>query len=215
MGMKVIDRTGMRYGRLTVISQAERTNDGFTQWLCKCDCGKTKIIPTHNLTRIQSCGCYKQEVFKRDHIKHGNSKTKLYHVWSSMKARCKNQNNKEWHRYGGRGISVCEEWRNGYEPFQNWALSHGYKEGLTLDRIDNDKGYSPDNCRWITLSEQQNNTSRNRFIEYNGEVKTASQIAKENNVNAKMFCQRIASGWDIERALNEPCHIEFRRKNNG
>lgn len=215
MGMRVIDRTGLRYGRLTVLSQAERTEKGHTQWLCRCDCGNTKIIPTYNLTRIQSCGCYRDEVFKRDHVKHGMCNTKLYRVWSSMKARCKNPNSQEWHRYGGRGITVCEEWKAGYENFFKWAMANGYKEGLTLDRIDNDKGYSPDNCRWATYEEQLNNTSKNLFIEYNGTFKTATQLARENDVNPKMFIQRIKLGWDVERALKEPCHTEFRRRING
>ena len=209
------DRTGMRYGRLVCISPAERDSKGNTQWLCKCDCGKYKVIPSRNLLRVVSCGCYKHEVFVRDHVKHGMYSTKLYAVYSSMKARCRNKNNRNWHNYGGRGITVCEEWLNDFKAFYDWSINNGYSEGLTLDRIDNDKGYSPDNCRWATYETQQNNKRTNVYVMYKGETKTPSQLAHKYGVNAKMVCQRVRSGWDIERALTEPCHTEFRRKNNG
>jgi hypothetical protein len=165
--------------------------------------------------RVVSCGCYKDEVFIRDHVKHGMHDSKIYHVYQSMKARCKNPNSQEWSRYGGRGIKVCDEWLNSFEAFCKWSFENGYAEGLSIDRIDNNGNYCPENCRWVTSEVQGNNTSRNVYVEYKDETKTPSQLAHEYGLNAKMVCQRIHMGWDVERALTEPCHTEFRRKNNG
>lgn len=215
MSMRPADLTGKRFGRLVVLRMAdERSKDNCVQWICRCDCGTVKAISTHNIKRVHSCGCYKDEVFKRDHVTHGQSDTNLYHVWASMKGRCKNKNNPAYKNYGGRGITVCEEWLD-FSNFYEWSMSNGYGDNLSIDRIDNDGNYEPDNCRWITLQEQQNNKRTNKFIRYKGEVKTPSEWAHLYGVNAKMVCQRVALGWDIERALTEPCHTEFRRKNYG
>ena len=209
------DRTGMRYGRLVCVSPAERDKNGKTQWLCRCDCGKYKVVTSRNLLRVVSCGCYKDEVFIRDHVKHGMHNSKLYHVWASMKARCKNQNNPEWHRYGGRGIKVCDEWKDNFESFYEWSMQNGYEEGLSIDRIDNDKGYFPENCRWTTNEVQQNNRCNCTYVEKDGVTKTASEWARLYGRNEKLVCQRVYMGWDIDRALTERTHTEYRRKKDG
>jgi len=156
---KLIDMTGQRFGRLVVIERAE--NKGHeTAWLCRCDCGKKAIVIGRNLRRkngTKSCGCLSVETLVGRNTTHKGTGTRLYIIWRGMKARCYNPKAHEYENYGGRGIKVCAEWLHNFGSFQKWALAHGYQDDLTLDRIDNDKGYSPDNCRWATVTEQNRN----------------------------------------------------------
>ena len=155
---KLIDLTGKRFGRLLVVEKSESKN-GYAAWLCRCDCGNEKIISGNELRKgkAKSCGCLRKEVATKTFIKHGKTNTLLYEVWKSMKARCNNLNNKRYSSYGGRGITVCDEWRESFQAFYDWAMINGYREGLSIDRIDNDGNYEPSNCRWATASEQQKN----------------------------------------------------------
>ena len=148
------DLTGRRFGRLTVLSRAENSGSGKARWLCRCDCGKrTVVLGSHlNDGHTQSCGCLGLEHATEAKIKHGESKTRLYRIFLAMHNRCERPSVKAYERYGGRGIRVCDEWKN-YEAFASWAHANGYKEELSIDRIDNDNGYSPENCEWITRSE--------------------------------------------------------------
>lgn len=147
------DLVGKRFGRLTVLEYA-----GSERWKCVCDCGGTALVRTNNLIlgNTRSCGCYQRNVASRVSRKHGDSSMPLYKVWCSMKQRCCNPNSKAYRDYGGRGIRICDEWVD-YEPFREWAMSAGYKQGLTIDRIDNDGNYCPDNCRWVGMSVQNAN----------------------------------------------------------
>ncbi len=156
--MKLVEMTGRRYGRLTVIERAENTPGGTARWRCKCDCGKETVVVGSYLRNgsIKSCGCYMRENNGRLSLKHGGYKTKLYHVWVQMRSRCRSPKDKNYPYYGGRGISVCDEWQD-FRSFQEWALSNGYREGLTIDRIDNDGDYKPTNCRWVTMAVQAKN----------------------------------------------------------
>lgn len=156
-----IDLAGQKFGRLTVIERAPNAPSG-AAWLCQCTCGAHAIVSSNMLRtgRTQSCGCLAHELTKLRNTTHGGSHTRLYHIWSNMRQRCHNSNSPAFNNYGGRGITVCPEWLHNFEAFQAWALSHGYRDDLTIDRIDNDNGYNPDNCRWATYSTQRKNQRR-------------------------------------------------------
>lgn len=158
---KLIDLTGKRFGLLTVIAKGESTPKGIARWNCVCDCGQHTIVRSDDLRRRKtiSCGCVRKS---GPHKTHGGTYTRIYRVWCSMRQRCGNPKNQEFKRYGGRGIHVCEEWASDFEAFRKWSEENGYAIGLTIDRIDNDKGYSPENCRWTTMKVQNNNKSTKR-----------------------------------------------------
>lgn len=158
---KLIDLTGRRFCRLKVIKKDRTDRHGNARWYCLCDCGQYTVVRSDDLRRGKtlSCGCLRVGGM---HKTHGGTYTKLFRVWCSMRARCGNPNDRCFHRYGGRGIKVCEEWDTDFSSFKRWSEANGYEEGLTIDRIDNDKGYSPDNCRWTTMKVQNNNKSNNK-----------------------------------------------------
>ena len=169
--MRKKDLTGKRFGRLTVLKEAEERKYGSVCWICKCDCGKTVIESSRALTQgyAKSCGCLKVEKAKANLPKeksgsdnpaylHGEcGKSRLYSIWQGMKKRCYSKKQINFKYYGGRGITVCDVWRNSFEAFRDWALANGYRNDLTLDRIDPNGNYSPDNCRWATWSQQNKN----------------------------------------------------------
>lgn len=164
--MRLNDLTGQRFGKLTVIGRAPNRGRR-TMWLCECDCGNQREIMADNLVagKSSSCGCLSSELTSRRSHTHGGSGTRLYNVWYKMLTRCYNPKSNRYKYYGARGIKVCSEWEHDFGAFQRWALAHGYDENAkrgdcTLDRIDNDDNYCPDNCRWVDLTVQNNNKRR-------------------------------------------------------
>lgn len=189
------DLTGRQFGRLTVISYDHSDNNHITHWLCRCSCGKTKIVSRTNLFNggTVSCGCYLSESARDRFTTHNGSKTPLYEVWHGMRQRCTNSNHKHYDHYGGRGIDICDEWDN-FENFRDWANENGYEPGLSIDRKNNDGGYSPDNCRWTDWHTQLNNKSNNHYISYAGERDTLANWARKLNVNYSTLQGRVRRG---------------------
>ena len=180
---KFVDLTGKRFGRLVVVSRAKdhisKSGRSVVVFRCRCDCGNECDVMGTALTRgfTKSCGCLKSEVVKKRMMKRDDVSRKLRIVHRNIIERCYDKKNKRYRRYGGRGIVVCEEWLadGGQERFIEWARENGYEIGLTIDRIDNDGPYSPNNCRWVTAKEQCNNRSTNTFLTVDGTTKTIAQ----------------------------------------
>lgn len=206
-GKPLIDMVGKHCGRLTVISRGEKRG-AYTGafWNCKCDCGNLTTVSGSDLRRgeIKSCGCLRIDAISKDpDQKHTG--TRLYAIWQGMKRRTTTKTNPRYADYGGRGITVCPEWRDSFEKFRDWALTNGYQDDLTLDRIDNDGNYEPSNCHWATYLEQGNNTRRNHRIEFDGETHTMAEWAVLKGIKLQTLAARINTyGWSIEKALTTP-----------
>ena len=199
---KCQDLTGQKFNKLLVLKQV-RKNKGKTYWLCKCDCGKETIVEGYKLKtgHIRSCGCLQREINIKRLTTHNLSKSKLYEIWCAIKNRCLNKNLKTYKNYGGRGITVCQEWLNDFKTFYDWAINNGYSDGLTIDRINNDGNYEPDNCRWASRKTQANNRRTCKTFTYNGVTKNYKQWCEFLKINYKTFYSRISRGWKIETAL--------------
>lgn len=218
-----LDIKGKRFGRLIAVTKIDGTR---SQWLFECDCGNTVVLPISRvLYGAMSCGCLKKEIAKKwveSHITHGQSGTKLYHKYRSMIDRCYLANTRNYKRYGGRGIKVCDEWLNSFESFMNWAYENGYDPNAdgrieqSIDRIDNDGNYCPENCRWATAAEQQKNRECTTLYPYKGEMYSASEFADKFGINDKSFVYRrlknnnqsleyILNDW--EKIHNVPKHL--------
>lgn len=198
------DLTGLRFGKLKVISRSE-TRKGLRYWKCKCDCGNYTNVSSTNLKYggILSCGCFYTERLKT----HGLSDTRLYRIYSGMKTRCYNPNTKAYHHYGGRGISICDEWlgENGFMNFYDWAMENGYSDNLSIDRIDVNGNYEPNNCRWATQETQTRNKRNNLIIEYKGVSKTLVEWSEEIGISYSILNDRITMlGWDTKKAFTTP-----------
>lgn len=193
---------GKRFGKLTVISENGRSNHGDKIWLCRCDCGKITTSYTSILNRgyKMSCGCEVGSNFRT----HNHSKERLYSIWKDIKSRCNNPHEKAYNNYGGRGITICDEWSD-YMVFRTWALSHGYRDDLTIDRIDVNGNYEPSNCRWATIKEQARNKRDTIWVSYKGQTKCLTEWAEILNINQATLRHRICDyGWSVEKAFNRP-----------
>ena len=200
-----IDLTGQTFGRLTVLERVEAGTKRYAVWLCKCSCGNTKIVRSCHLRSgaVVSCGCYQKEIARKYNSTHKESKTRLYNEWQHMKKRCYWKNYNAYNLYGGKGITVCDEWKNSFVAFKDWALNNGYTDELTLDRIDINKNYEPSNCRWATKYIQSNNRSINRIVEYHGEKGVYEGMCRKLNVNQTTIRSRMKKGYSFEEAVDK------------
>lgn len=195
------DITGQKFNLLTAIKRVENDKLGNARWLFACECGNEKVMNGSAVSNghTKSCGCSLKKANTKKNLKHGHNRVgkrnKIYGVWHGMKSRCYNPNNKRYLGYGGRGILICDEWLNAYEAFYNWAINNGYSDGLTIDRIDNDKGYSPDNCRWATDSEQNRNRRNTVIVEIDGEHKTLVSCVSEYGIKYHTLWERYKRGY--------------------
>lgn len=202
---------GKNYGRLTVIDFSHKNNNSIIYWVCNCTCGGKTTVDTASLNRgtSQSCGCLRQERALLKNSRHNLSKTSIHNVWNGIIQRCTNVNDKYYKRYGGRGIVVCDSWLT----FENFYRDMGDKpKGMSIDRIDNNKGYSNDNCKWSTPKEQCNNRRSNLNITYQGKTQTLTQWANELGINKGTLRDRIVVlKWTMERAFN-PKDMRFKNE---
>lgn len=191
--MKRTNLVNLRFGRLVVRENLGCDSHGNRHWLCECDCGSFKKIFQGSLLnkKTLSCGCLQRERTSEANTQHSYSTEPLHRIWRAIKYRCYGKNGKFYKYYGGRGISVCDSWRTSYLEFRSWALASGYKEGLTIDRIDGDGDYCPENCRWATRLEQANNIRTNIHIEWNGQVHTITEWASILGISRSAFYWRI------------------------
>ena len=206
-----MDITGNRYGMLEVIEQ-----HGFTEknkygqrhsiWYCKCECGNYVERTIDVLKKGKSsCGCKQIKNLQNMSLKnktHNMSKTRLYRIYKGMINRCYYKSCERYKAYGGRGINICDEWKNDNKSFFKWALENGYSESLTIDRINNDLGYCPNNCRWVTNEQQYKNKRQNIMITYSGITLCASDWSKKTGINAQTIRWRYKKGWDVEKIFN-------------
>jgi hypothetical protein len=203
--MKRVIKEGDRFNQLVAIKFSHNGYEGkIIYWLFLCDCGQMKVLPKNSVIshRTVSCGCQRVRNTISRSTKHGDAnrgaRERLNSIWVDMRKRCRNKKDE---RYGGRGISVCSEWEKDYMSFRRWALDNGYSDNLSIERIDNNGGYSPENCRWVTMAEQAKNKRNSRVIEFDGYRMCASSWAKKYNIPYKNFHARIQRGWSMERAL--------------
>ena len=210
-GCHEMDLKGREFGRWKVLERGDDYVDKngrvYHKWVCQCSCekGTIKEVLGKNLLRgtSNSCGCLAAEAASKNFSKHNKSNTRLYNVWLNMRKRCSNKNDPAFERYGGRGIAVCEEW-NDFNNFEEWALANGYSDNLTIDRIDNNDGYRPGNCRWADYKTQANNRRKNMHITIDGITHTASEWSDITGIPSYEIRFRIRHGWDPRRAVETP-----------
>ena len=207
--VKARDITGLKFGRLTAIALHHIKEDTTCKrhfWAFKCDCGKECIIAKHAVTssHTQSCGCLHKEITSQKNGTHHLANTSIYNVYLTIKARCFNSSNKSFKDYGGRGITVCDEWKNDFKAFYDWAMANGYKEGLSIDRIDVNGNYEPDNCRWSNRKVQARNKRNNHLIEFHNEIKCLMEWCEIYKINRKTVKNRLERGWKLGEALTIP-----------
>lgn len=197
---KYKDITGKKFGRLTALYRIHNLKSkGRTKWLCICECCNFTEVNITNLINgnTKSCGCLNKE----GNPTHHSCYTRIYHTYNSMKQRCYDINHKSYLNYGGRGVAVCSEWKNNFQAFYDWSMNNGYDDTLTIDRIDNNKGYEPSNCRWVDRKQQARNRRSNKTYTINGVTKCLKDWCSYYNVNYKTAWGKIKRGIPIEKVL--------------
>lgn len=210
--MNFVDLKGKCFGTLTVLEYLGQRYKN-SEWLCQCDCGKVVKLLSGNLKKQQSCGCLHDNNLAKKRFLHGHSRkrseTCIYKRWQKMKERCLNLKAKAYKNYGGRGITVCEEWLlpngQGFINFYNWSISYGYLEGLSIERIDVNGNYCPENCSWIPKSDQYKNKQNTKKVMYQGSLVRLAELVKQKGaVEYKLVWGRLKNGWNIDSALLTP-----------
>lgn len=199
------DLSNIKFDKLTPIECFSRGENKSALWRCRCDCGSEIVITASALkqNRPHSCQSCKSAKMWNTRQSHRESKSRLYRIYYNMRKRCENENAVNYHNYGARGITVCDEWKS-YSNFSTWAKNNGYTDELTLERVNGDKGYSPENCRWATYKEQANNTRQNRYFTFNGETLTLTEWSARLGISKNTISQRLKYGWSVEEALSTP-----------
>ena len=204
-----------KFGKLLVTKECGRNQKREMLWKCLCDCGNYVEVPTYRLIsgKTKSCGCIRNELlltysdYKRE--SHGMAKTRLYKTWVNMRNRCNRPTERGYKNYGGRGIKVCVEWQNSFIPFMEWALSNGYDDTLTIDRIDVNGNYEPNNCRWVTQKEQNNNMTSNVRLTHKGITHNLTEWSKITGISYPTLQGRIRRGWKTEDILFKPINKRY------
>lgn len=193
---KIIDLTGMKFNKLTVIEFVGLNKNNKALWKCKCECGKIVNVISSNLKNgnTKSCGCYNIDKIIERNTKHNGKGKRLFNIWCNMKDRCYREKSKIYKYYGLKGIKVCDEWLHDYSNFEKWSLENGYRDNLTIDRIDSNKDYCPNNCRWITLAEQQRNKSNNILITIDGVTRKIFEWCEIYKIDLKLAHDRYKKG---------------------
>lgn len=198
--MQELNLIGQKKHMLTIIERLPNKN-GRTQWKYRCDCGNIGIINSSQFGRTISCGCFRSKKAKEIHTTHNKKGTRIYNIHNSMKQRCLNPKSANYSNYGGRGIKLYKEWEN-FENFYNWSINNGYQENLSIDRIDVNGNYEPNNCRWVTNEQQQLNKRNTPYIKFNNETHSLSEWSIITGINISTLRKRIFNyGWSIESAL--------------
>lgn len=208
---------GNSYGRLVAVSRLKNYKYKATYYFCICSCGGHNIISTSHLRSgaTKSCGCLRDESTIRRNIENSTHKlsySPIYRLWININSRCYNKKDNNYHNYGGRGISVCREWRDNRASFFKWAIENGYIEGLQIDRIKNNKGYYPKNCRFVTNKVNSRNKRTNKYLNYNGKEKCMTEWAEIYGINIGTFGSRIRSGWGVKETIETPVNHKIKIK---
>lgn len=212
--------SGEVYGNIQVLEMTNKRKRGYVVYKCKCNkCGRLFENSLEHYKRraklginTMTCGCYNPHY--NNFYKNGLSKTRVRFIYNNMKERCYNKNNKAYKYYGARGIKICDEWLKDFINFYNWAINNGYKEDLSIDRINVDGNYEPNNCKWSTFQEQISNRTNTVKIEYNNIIKPLTEWARQYKIPITTLRSRLDRGWTVERALNENVHKNFKGKHS-
>lgn len=207
--MTGVNLDGYSFGCFTVIKEAPHhiRADGkkVRVWECRCVCGNTRLLNKQEIMsqKRKSCGCKHDEYARAQATVHGDSHKRLHNIWSGMRSRCYNQNEYHYRWYGERGIKMCDEWVDNYVAFKEWAVNNGYSDTLTIDRINVDGDYCPDNCRWVTMKAQCNNRTDNHRVSVFGGLYTLSQLEEKTGIKQETIRRRLKRGWSAEEAVTK------------
>lgn len=206
---KNVNLVGNTYGKLKVIEMVGKYKGCYNAKV-RCECGKEYFVPIYDLLHHRRMSCKK--CFEQPNSKHNMTGSRLFNIWSTMINRCYCTTSNSYKRYGARGIEICDEWKNDFLSFYEWSINNGYRDDLSIDRINNDGNYEPINCRWVDKKTQSNNRSTNHYLTYKGETKTIAEWSEIFDLKHSTISRRIKSGWSTEMALETPLIFGRRSK---